>query len=221
VSFTKTANFCPECGTAVSAASTTVADGESARDPSCLEWEAEMTLLNNRFFLRDATKWLAMTMAVGAALLLPIFGIPGGWGGIQAAMLILLIGLASMTMGTLIFALIMGNRLPMAFKVDAEGVNMKSVSRRMKNINRGAILLGLLARKPGVVGAGMAGRSQEDITIPWNELRKVHLYPAHRVIFLRGDIFSRIRLYCTPSNYALAEQYIRTRLSMRTTVKVF
>jgi hypothetical protein len=166
-------------------------------------------------------KWLTLTMLVSAALLLPIFGIPGGWGGIQAALLILLIGFTAMIMGTLIFALIMGNRLPMAFKVDAEGVNMKSVSSRVKNINRGAILVGLLARKPGVIGAGMAGRSQEETTIPWNELRKVDFYPAHRVIFLKGDIFSRIRLYCTPANYSAVEQCIRKQLSAGTTVKVF
>ncbi len=117
-----------------------------------------------------------------------------------------------MIMGTLIFVLIMGNRVPMAFKIDAEGVHMTSNSKRIKNINRGVILLGLLAGKPGAVGAGMIGQSQEDATILWGELRKVHFYPTQRVIFLKGGIFSRIRIYCTTENYPTAELMIQKHM---------
>lgn len=219
--FNATTNFCPQCGIALSASSKICADGIPVQDELCLEWDAEMTLLNNRFFLGDATRWLALTMIVCAVIFIPVFGIPGGWQGIRAAVWILLIGLAFMVIGTLVFVLIMGNKVPMVFKMDARGVNMKAVSRRMQNINRGAILLGLLTRNPGAVGAGMAGRAQQDVTIQWNELREVHFYPAHRVIFLKGDIFSRIRLYCTPANYAVAEQIIRKHISTRVAVKIF
>jgi hypothetical protein len=106
----------------------------------------------------------------------------------------------------------MGNRLPLAFRVDALGVNMQSASKRVTNINRTAMVLGVLAGKPGMVGAGAIGASQENTTIAWQDLRKVCFHPVQQVIFLKGGIFSRIRVYCTPQNYPSVERLIRSRM---------
>jgi hypothetical protein len=89
---------------------------------------------------------------------------------------------------------------------------MKSVSRRVKNINRTAMIVGMLAGKPGMVGAGAIGESQERTSIAWSSVRRVRFHPAQGVVFVKGGILSRLRLYCTPQNYQAVEQIIRSHL---------
>ena len=169
-----------------------------------------MTLLTNRFFLGDMARCFGITLLVFGAFIITVFGMSGGQKGIEAGLVMLLIPAVLMVLGTLVFIVIMGNRVPMGFLIDGEGVRMRSISKRVKGINNTAIVLGLLAGKHGAVGAGALGRAQENCSIAWNELCKVRFYPAHRVIFLKGGFLSRIRVYCTPQNYPDVEQRIRS-----------
>lgn len=182
-------------------------------------WQAEMKLLNNRFFLGDFAKWFGLTMLICSTLFMLIFGIPGGLKGIEAALLMTGIGAVLLIVSTLIFVIIMGNRVPMEFTVNSDGVNMRGISKRMKGINKLAIIMGVLARKPGAIGAGTIGMSQQSTTIPWNELQKVHFYPAYQAIFLKGGIFSRIRLYCTSQNYEAVVKIIQQFKPSKTEIK--
>jgi hypothetical protein len=221
---TANAKFCEQCGAAVpqSAADVPGQMSEAVAMPSVadvpqqpadeLEWQSEMKLINNRFFLGDLVKWTLVTMLVCAAIFIPLLGISGGKDGLFAALLFLALPVVLIFLGTFIFVIIMGNRLPLAFRVDALGVNMRSVSKRVTHINRTAMVLGVLAGKPGMVGAGAIGASQENTTIPWQDLRKVCFHPVQQVIFLKGGIFSRIRVYCTPQNYPSVERLIRSRM---------
>ena len=220
------ATTCVPCGAALPASNTAGGDNAdpapplstqdntdtSASEASTLVWQVEAKLLNNRFFLGDMIKTTTITMAVCAAIFIPLFGISGGLKGVEAALIFLCIPLVLILLGTLIFVLIMGNRLPMEFTIDRDGINMKSISRRVTNINRTAMILGALSGKPGAVGAGALGASQENTTILWPDLSKVRFYQKDNVIFLKGGILSRIRLYCLPQNYAQVSQMIRCRL---------
>ncbi len=178
-----------------------------------------MKLLNNRFFLADFAKWFSLTLLICSTLFMLIFGIPGGLKGVEAALLMTGIGAVLLIVSTLIFVMIMGNRVPMEFTVNRDGVNMRGISRRMRGINQLAIIMGVLASKPGAIGAGTIGMSQQNTTIAWNELQKVHFYPAHQVIFLKGGIFSRIRLYCTPQNYAAVAKIIQQYKPSKSEIK--
>lgn len=227
------AKFCEQCGTAVPQSATTAAPSqisEAVAPPPLaevsppaadgLEWESEMKLINNRFFLGDLVKWTLVTMLVCAAIFIPLFGSSGGKDGLFAALLFLSLPAILIFLGTFIFVIIMGNRVPMVFRIDAHGVNMRSVSKRVKNINRTAMILGVLAGKPGMVGAGVAGASQENTTIAWQDLRKVRFHPVQQVIFLKGGILSRIRVYCTPQNYPSVEHLIRSHMPATANVAV-
>ncbi len=215
--------FCPQCGTALpipvtpatksktSDAPRSPAEVPSPGSDACLNWQIEVKLLGNRFFLRDTCKWLAWSTLIGGILLVAIFGLAGGAGGVRAALLITLIGMAVMLFGTALFVAVMGNRMAFEFALDEAGVHMRSVSKRVKWINRLTLILGVLARKPSAAGAGAAAMSQEETTILWNDLSRTSYFPNDRAIFLRGDLLTRIRLFCKPENYALVEQTIRER----------
>ena len=212
------AKFCAQCGTALGQIVETPANAAAAKqaptpgqpaDGQTLEWQAEMSLLTNRFFLGDCLKWLVLSLLLCALIFLPLLGFTGGGEGVVAAFIFLAFVPALMIPGILIFAAIMGNRVPMEFSIDEQGVRMRSVSNRIKGINRTAMILGLLAGKPGMIGAGATGMSQEKEFIVWGDLRKVKFYPVQRVVFLKGGILSRIRLYCTAENYEAVERLIR------------
>jgi len=181
-------------------------------EPPFLEWETEMKLLNDRFFLADLVKWTGLTTLLFAAILVPLFGFSGGPEGLRAALLFLAIPPVLLLVSTLIFILVMGNRLPLGFRIDEEGIRMRSLSKRVSNINRAAMVIGALAGKPGAVGAGAIGASQERCFIPWEDLRKVRFFPEQGVIFLKGGIFSRIRIYAEPAVYEAAARVILSRL---------
>ena len=203
------AKFCGQCGHSLGKpADAAVSDVGAAGG---LVWQADMTLLNNRFFLADLVKWLGWTLVISLAIFLPLFGIPGGVDGMWTALLMTGIGAVLLIFSTLLFVMIMGNRVPMEFTLNSDGIQMRSGSKRMKGINLIAILFGVLARKPGAVGAGALGMSGQNTRIAWNELRKIQFHPAQRVIFLKGGIFSRIRLYCTPQNYQAVAAMVEKR----------
>jgi hypothetical protein len=193
------AKFCGQCGHALGDPADAASPGVGAAVD--LVWQADMTLLNNRFFLADLVKWLGWTLLVCLAIFIPLMGIPGGAQGVRAAFLFTGTGAVLLIFSTLLFVLIMGNRVPMEFTLDNDGIQMRTVSKRIKKINLVAILFGVLARKPGAIGAGALGMSGQSTRIAWNELRKIQFHPVQRVIFLKGGILSRIRLYCTAQNY--------------------
>jgi hypothetical protein len=205
------AKFCGECGRSC---------GESAdAGPGTaggLVWQTDMMLLNNRFFLADCVKWLGWSLGISLAIFLPLFGIPGGVDGMRTAFLMTGIGAVLLIFSTLLFVLIMGNRVPMEFSINNDGIQMRTRSKRMKSINKIAIIFGVLARKPGAIGAGALGRSGQNTHIAWNELSKIQFHPAQRVIFLKGGILSRIRLYCTAQNYAVVAARIEETARQQT-----
>jgi len=164
------AKFCEQCGNARSAAAIAPAPPAIPRPESAgasppapglppalesagLEWQSDMKLLNNQFFLGDLVKWTKLTMLVCGAFFMAIFGLAGGRDGIQAALVFTIIPPVLISLGRLIFALIMGNCGRMEFRLDDEGIHMKSISKRVKNINRTATMVGVLAGKPGMVCA--------------------------------------------------------------------
>jgi hypothetical protein len=200
------AKFCSKCGHP--SGKSTDAGGNAAGG---LAWQADMTLLNNRFFLADFAKWLGWTLVISLAIFLPLFGIPGGVDGVWTALLITGIGAVLLIFSTLLFVLIMGNRVPMEFTLNSDGIQMRTGSRRMQGINLIAIIFGVLARKPGAIGAGALGLSGQNTRIAWNELRKIQFHPAQRVIFLKGGILSRIRLYCIAQNYQAVAAMVEER----------
>jgi hypothetical protein len=177
------------------------AAGAPQESDRCL-WTFEMKLLGNRFFLRDTVRWIGLSTAIIGVLFLALFGLAGGAENIPLALGITVGALVLMSMSVLIYVAVMGNRVPIEFEVDARGARMRALSRRSKGIALAAIAAGGAAGNAGAVGAGIAARAQERTAVPWDELSEVRLFPEDRVIYLRGDAFSRLRLYCTADNYA-------------------
>ncbi len=113
-------------------------------------------------------------------------------GVVSAGLLVLLI---------LVMLGFFGNRFPMGFALGPQGAMVVSLSGRGRWGNRLAVVLGALAGKPGVAGAGLLGMAQETTGVAWDEVRRLKIHAPARVISLMDSWHVVMRLYCTPQNY--------------------
>jgi hypothetical protein len=122
-------------------------------------------------------------------------------GAVSAGLLMLLI---------LVMLGFFGNRFPMGFALGPHGAMVVSLSRRGRWGNRLAVVLGALAGKPGVAGAGLLGMAQETTGVPWDEVRRLKIHAPIRVISLMDGWHVVMRLYCTPQNYEAVLRAVQT-----------
>ncbi len=173
------------------------------------EWKARH-LLTDKFVMLDFVK--LMLIAGGAMTLLLVLAV--SFKGDKSTMLDMALFCAVMTGGiAVLFLLIMaviGGRFRYRFSVDDTGVTFEMLSGFVKKTNKLAIFLGVLARNPGVMGAGILAMSEEYNRIDFKDLTRVRYYPDARVIFLRARFNPKpIRLYCPPELYASVAAAIR------------
>jgi hypothetical protein len=210
-----TARFCEQCGGALSApppapggVKPATASGKPAPSlpPDSLQWEAEVPLLTNRFILYDFVKLLVISILVMEVLLVVMtIALDRRLKLETLAAYVKLGGVAMLGLGVimiLVMLLFFWNRFPMRFTLEPRGAMVESLSRRGKVGNRLAFILGMLARRPGVAGAGLLGMSQETVSVTWPEVHRVKVHEARRVISLMNSWRVVFRLYCTPENFA-------------------
>jgi len=198
----------PEPGPALAEAKPAPAPDKTgpALPPNSLQWEARVPLLTNPFILYDFVKLLvisflvmqvvlaAMSLAVDHRLKLETLAAFARLGGVC----LLILGVIMV----LVMLLFFWNRFPMRFTLDPQGAVVESLSRRGKVGNRLAVVLGALARRPGVAGAGLLGMAQETVSVTWPEVYRVRVHEARRVISLMNSWRVVFRLYCTPENFS-------------------
>ena len=124
-----------------------------------------------------------------------------------------LVGLVSAGLLVLLILVMLGffwNRFPMGFSLSPQGAIVVSLSRCGRWGNRLAVILGALAGKPGVAGAGLLGMAQETTTIAWDDVRRVNIHAPARVISLMDSWHVVLRLYCTPQNYDMVLKAVQS-----------
>jgi hypothetical protein len=205
--------FCAKCGRSPATA------GGSGREPAvelsssdCLEWTIAFPLLTNRFFLYDMAKMLFWTFAIFDGMMLALFSFQRNMDAAVPFLSIsglILLGFVIVIVGITI--LVFGNRFPTRFVVNLDGVSYASRSGRAGTLNRAAIIIGLLARRPGAAGAGLLAVSQESGSILWEDIHRIREYPSLRVISLMNSWRVVVRVYCTPENYSRVAESVRSR----------
>ena len=195
-----------------SASRTGPGQGETAH-PATGEifWEVNTPLLTNQFIMYDLLKvWGFSTLFLGLLMVgiavydrhwHTLVGMAPVLGAVSAGLLVLLI---------LVMLVFFGNRFPMGFRLGPRGAMVVSLSRRGRWGNRLAVILGALAGKPGVAGAGLLGMAQETVGVSWEEVRRLHIHAPARVISLMDSWHVVMRLYCTPQNYEVVLNAVQT-----------
>lgn len=168
-----------------------------------LSWDIAFPLATNRFFVYDAVKVLLWTGAIMVLLLAVAFALAGNLDSLGGLFPILGFILPGFFVLFLLVALVFfGNRYPTRFTLTDRTVYWEGRSRVGRTTNALAVVLGILARKPGVAGAGMIAASSNAGKLAWKDVRRVKAYPGPRVITIMNGWRVVVRLYGTAENYA-------------------
>jgi hypothetical protein len=175
-----------------------------------ISWEVSVPLLTNRFILYDLLKVWGISSLILFLILTGISVYDWKWRVFTGMLPVA--GLVSAGLLGLLILVMLGffwNRFPMGFSLSPRGARVVSLSRRGRGGNRLAVILGALAGKPGVAGAGLLGLAQEIATVGWDDVRRVNIHAPARVISLMDSWHVVMRLYCTPQNYAVVLEAVQ------------
>jgi hypothetical protein len=183
------------------------ADATIAESSTVITWSKNVSLVTNVFILKD----MVFVLGTASLFLLILFVVISGGEGLDG-----LITLWAVVTGIIVvvflfsMVVVLWNRVGMEFELNAEGVGFAAGSRERK-MNTAVAIIGVLAGKPGVAGAGLLAKSSESISYEWPEIKKVIVYPKQKVIYLKAGLLGPIRMYCTSENFAAVERMVREK----------
>lgn len=108
-----------------------------------------------------------------------------------------------------------GGKYALKFTIDDNGIythTEETQSKKNNIINKLTILLGILSRKPTVMGAGVLANSRQNTIIRWRNIRRIKLYPRYHTIMVYGRIGENIGVFCTKENYDEVEWFIKSKI---------
>lgn len=161
-------------------------------------WEIRVPMLRNPVIVKQ----LGLAIGVPFALLAILLALISG----QAAYALYGFGLmvAMWLLAALVVMAVYGGRYDVAFVLDGKGVVCRTQARqRSKNrvINGLTVVLGALAGKPALAGAGMLAQARQEESLRWSRVQKVRYHPRSGTILLRGGWLEQLALFCTTENY--------------------
>lgn len=115
----------------------------------------------------------------------------------------------------ILIKLVYGGKYALRYTIDNKGIYCYTEgNQRKKNriINRLTIILGMLSRKPTIMGVGVLANSRENIMIKWRDIRRIKLYPIYHTIMIYGRIGENVGVFCTKENYDEVEWLIKSKL---------
>lgn len=105
----------------------------------------------------------------------------------------------------------LGGGFRVKFALTTRGVR-SLMGRGARTAADAAIWTGILSGSLGAVGGGLLARAEQNVFIPFADVRKVRLRPGRGFIRIKGGFLDKpIGLYCTKDRYAQAETILRQR----------
>lgn len=168
-----------------------------------MEWTVRVPLLTNRVILKQLVWWAGITALLCGAVFGAILMSEDGLEALPAVLTIMaaifggLIVLAVLVMGLFFF-----NRMTLRFRIDDDGIAMATGDAKVRAANTAAIVLGALAGKPGAVGAGFAGRSQERDSVGWSSIKRWRTLPDLHAVAAHRGFPGPLYVYAPADRYA-------------------
>ncbi len=167
-----------------------------------LIWETDLRLFSPEM-LRQWTYAMLATALLMGLLLGTVFAAQGEWDAFPA--LGLVIGAVTggiWLLGLLIMAVLFRGRFHVRYTLSDDGIRLETLEAKAKVANRAALVVGVLARKPGLVGAGLIARSRETEAVRWQGAFIAVPNPSRHLIALRNRWRTLMFVQCNPENFA-------------------
>ncbi len=184
-----------------------------------LVWETDLPLLSRRM-LGQWTAGMLVTALVMTLILGLVFAAQGEWDALLPMLgMILAVTAGLWVLGLLIMALLFRGKYRVRYTLSDKGIRCDTIDSIARKANRAAIVVGILARSPQALGAGLIATSRESEEALWRgAFRAVHDAEAHR-IDLRNAWRSLLWVQCTPDNHAEVSARIGVLMQRRKTAQ--
>jgi hypothetical protein len=184
--------------------------------PGEIQWEIAVPLLTNPIMLGTFAKLFLITGLIMGLLLSGIMLAVDEAESI-GPLLLMTLGLTAglAVLSGLVSLVVFGNRMHMAFRLDADGAQARVIDKRAGRANKIAVVAGVLAGKPGVTGAGLLAQSGSSQSARWSAIAKARYHPGSRTVSLSNSWRTVINLFCTAENYDAVAAAVRTALAGR------
>lgn len=181
--------------------------------PPTLVWESDLPLLTRAMFMQW-TGAMAATAVVMLLILVPIFATQGDWDALPGLLgIILAVAGGLWLLGFAIMALVFRGRMRVRYTLGEKGVLQETLDKTARGANRLAIVAGVLARDPRVLGSGLIAKSREAEAIEWPMVARADDDPARHFITLRNSWRALMWVQCTPENHAQVLSHIQGALA--------
>lgn len=192
-------------------------DKRAPPTPSELIWETDLPLLSRRM-LGQWTGAMLATALVMFLILGLVFGAQGEWDAFPMLLAIIAGVVAGLwLLGLLVMALLFRGKYHVRYTLSGKGIRCDAIDAIGKKANRAAIVVGVLARSPQLLGAGLIATSRESEEANWNGAFKAVYEPDKHLVVLRNAWRSLLWVQCTPENYASVAETLRSHMSRRKT----
>ena len=182
-------------------------------------WMYDFSLLKNPAVLFDVFRVFGITIAIFACFLFLIQSCENGINAEDMMFVLKLTGIIAgifvvlCLLGYLLYAALSGWVMTVHFIMDENGVEQHQTPRGEKLAQRiGCLtaLVGLLARKPGVIGTGMIAASNTSMQSNYSAVRKVKAIRWMNTIKV-NELFSKNRVYVDKEDFEFVYKYISSR----------
>jgi hypothetical protein len=189
-------------------------------DDKEIGWEIGVPILKNKVLMRQIVLLFVLTFLITSTLMSIIFLTQGDIKAIPIVVLILfVVCLALFVLVLIITIVIFKNRMDLRYTLNEKGVLYEMIDRRGKNINRIAIVLGLLSRNPTTAGSGLIAKSLEKSFIDFRNVVSIEPNDDDRIILLKNEWRTLIPVYCNNDNYQVVKEFILEHLRKRDLAK--
>lgn len=178
-------------------------------EKSEIKWEINISLLSNKFLIRQMIFLFLITYTIISILMGTIFLAQGVVERIPKTFLIFFLVCSGLfILSILVMFIIFGNKLNLRFTIDKKGVLYEMIDKRAKNLNNLTIILSLLLRKPTYSGTGLIAKSKEVIFTNFKNVSKIKNIDKQKVILLKNEWRTLMAIYCNSENYEMVKNYL-------------
>jgi hypothetical protein len=166
-----------------------------------LAWDTELRLFSP-VMIRQWSVAMAVTALVMTVLLGTVFAAQGEWESVGTITLVSAGAAGGLwLLGLVIMAVVFRGRVAVTYAVTDDGIAMRTRDNVARGANRAAIVIGALAGKPGLAGAGMIGAAREQESVRWAGAFRIVPHRRRHLIDIRNAWRSVMLVQCTPENF--------------------
>jgi hypothetical protein len=185
---------------------------------SDITWDIAVPLINNRVVMGGIVRVWGIAVLLISVLLTVALGAQGEWDVIPKLLLGMAIGGTGLiALSVAVMVLIFRNKMLFRFTLSDTGILFETIDTTVRAVNRVAMVAGVLGGSAQTAGTGLIAQGQETQEVLWAGNFRAEFRPRARVIVLRNAWRALMYVYCTPENYDLVAERVRSSMAASAT----